>query len=155
MTLHITRGVLNIWKQILGTIPVYTASMAVTGLPCDNDCMNHSDESAAFDSEDPRDSSRTGDDANSPWVTEEDIKALEMERDVLGDDYEQQSLRILKENLPVVVNSIVKLARTASSETVRLNAAKYVVDRNLGKITEPDMTEEDILLKVYEGVTVD
>ena len=127
--------------------------MAVIECPCDNDCMNHSDESAAFDSDDPRDSSRTGDSHESPWVTEEDIKALELERDVLGDDEEQQALRILKENLPVVVNSIVKLSRTASSETVRLNAAKYVVDRNLGKITEHDVDADDVLAELLKDVT--
>ena len=115
--------------------------------------MSYSDESAAFDSDDPRDPSQSS--HETPWVTDEDIKALELERDVLGDDYVQQSERILLENLPVVVNSVVKLARTASSETVRLNAAKYVIDRNLGKITEPDTAEEDILMKVFEGVTVD
>ncbi len=127
--------------------------MAVIGCPCDNDCMEHSDESAAFDSDDPRDSSRTGDSHESPWVTEEDVKALELERDILGDDEEQQALRILKENLPVVVNSIVKLSRTATSETVRLNAAKYVIDRNLGKITEPDVAGDDELMKLLEDVT--
>ena len=120
--------------------------------------MSYSDESAAFDSDDPRDPNRSTDGKeshDSPWVTEEDIKALELERDVLGDDFEQQALRILKENLPVVVNSIVKLSRTASSETVRLNAAKYVIDRNLGKITDPETGEEDALLEVLKGVTVD
>ena len=129
--------------------------MAVIGGPCDNDCMNHSDESAAFDSEDPRDSSHTGngDPHDSPWVTEEDVKALELERDILGDDEEQQAVRILKENLPVVVNSVIKLARTASSETVRLNASKYVIDRNLGRITEPEVAEDDVLAEILKDVT--
>jgi hypothetical protein len=105
----------------------------------------------AFDNEDPKDPSYTGD---NEWVTEEDVKALEMERDILGDDVEQQAIRILKENLPTVVHSIVKLARTAQSETVRLSAAKYVVDRNLGRITDPDTGDDDMLRKVLEGVTV-
>ncbi len=108
--------------------------------------------SSQFDNDDPRDPSYK---ADGEWITEADIKALETERDVFGEDEETQALRILKENLPTVVHAITKLARTASSETVRLNAAKYVIDRNLGKITEPDITEDDILKKIYEDVTVD
>ncbi len=120
-----------------------------------NDSMADSHQ---FDSDDPRDPSRrhSGSDHSNEdaWITEEDVKALEMERDILGDDEETQAIRILKENLPTVVHAVVKLARTAQSETVRLNAAKYVIDRNLGKITEPDLGEDDILREVLEGVTV-
>jgi len=117
-----------------------------------NDSMADSHQ---FDSDDPRDSNRRSDNPNEDaWITEEDVKALEMERDILGDDEETQAIRILKENLPTVVHAVVKLARTAQSETVRLNAAKYVIDRNLGKITEPDFGEDDILREVLEGVTV-
>lgn len=112
------------------------------------------DESPAFDNEDPRDPSFTGNNPKGEWITEEDVKALEMERDVLGDDEEQQAHRILKENLPAVVHSIVKLARSAQSETVRLSASKYVVDRNLGRITDPDTGDDDALRKVLEDVTV-
>ncbi len=108
--------------------------------------------SSEFESEDPRDPGYRPDD---DWITEDDVKALETERDVFGEDEETQALRILKENLPTVVHAITKLARTASSETVRLNAQKYVIDRNLGKITEPDVETDDILKKIYEDVTVD
>ncbi len=108
--------------------------------------------SSEFESDDPRDPSHT--DSDGEWITEEDVKALEMERDILGDDEEQQAIRILKENLPTVVHAVVKLARTASSETVRFNAAKYVIDRNLGRVTDPEVTEDDVLKKIYEDVTV-
>ncbi len=107
--------------------------------------------SSQFESDDPRDSHE----GDRDWVSEDDIKALATERDIFGEDEETQALRILKENLPTVVHAITKLARTASSETVRLNAQKYVIDRNLGKITEPDVAEDDVLKKIYEDVTVD
>ena len=107
---------------------------------------------ANYSSEDPRDTSHEND---SAWVSEDDIKALADEREVFGEiDEVAQTERILKENLPAVTLSVIKLARTASSETVRLNAAKYVIDRNLGKISDPDPTGDDPLVELIEGVTI-
>lgn len=111
-----------------------------------------SDSHDGFANDDPRDPSYTSEE--NAWVTEEDVKALELERDIMGTDEEQQAVQILKDNLPSVVHGIVKLARTAQSETVRLNAQKYVIDRNLGKIQDPDTGEADALREVLEGVTV-
>lgn len=108
---------------------------------------------ANYSSEDPRDTSHDHNDDS--WVSEDDIKALADEREVFGEiDEVGQTQRILKENLPAVTLSVIKLARTAASETVRLNAAKYVIDRNLGKITDPDPTEDDPLRELYEDVTI-
>lgn len=96
-----------------------------------------------FTSPDPRDPSQAGDDAT--WVSDEEIKALADEREIFGTDLEQQAEEILKQNLPAIVQSVVKLARSAQSETVRLNAGKYVIDRNLGRISDPDPEGEDVL----------
>jgi len=108
---------------------------------------------------DPRDPSRDSDPLGAfgggdddAWVTEDEIKALNAERDVMGTTLEQQAESILKENLPHVVHSVVKLARSASSETVRLNAAKYIIDRNLGKISEPAPDTHDPLHEFMKGV---
>lgn len=91
-----------------------------------------------FASSDPRDPSTTNPGHEDPWVTEEEVSALAEERDVMGSDLEAQAEKILQDNLPAIVLSVVKLARSAESETVRLNAGKYVIDRNLGRVTDPD-----------------
>jgi len=104
-----------------------------------------------FHEPDPRDPSTSEDDQT--FVTEDEIAALTEERQVFGGDEYQQAERILKENLPAVTQSVIKLARGAQSETVRLNAAKYVIDRNLGRITEPEVGENDPLHDFMTGVT--
>ena len=108
---------------------------------------------ANFHENDPRDPSQAHEEEDT-WVSEDEVRALADEREILNYDEVEQAERILKENLPAVTHSIIKLARSASSETVRLNAAKYVMDRNLGKITEPQTDEDDVLKELYEDVTV-
>jgi hypothetical protein len=105
-----------------------------------------------FAQDDPRDPSTEVE--GDAWVTEDDVKALAVERDVFGEDELLQAERVLKENLPGAVHSVAKLARTAASETVRLNASKYLIDRNLGKITEIQPDEDDALKRLYEDVKV-
>jgi hypothetical protein len=107
-----------------------------------------------FESSDPRDPSvNPFPDEDAAWVTEEEIKALAEEREILGGDETAQAERILKENLPQITQSLVKLARSAQSESVRLNAAKYIVDRNLGRIAEPEPVIEDPL-RTFMGEVV-
>lgn len=109
---------------------------------------------------DPRDPSRSHERANflnddsseETWVTDEEVEALAMERDIMGDSIEMQAERILRDNLPAVVHGIVKLARSANSETVKLNAQKYIIDRNLGKIVEPATVEGDPLMDMMQSV---
>lgn len=117
-----------------------------------------------FSEDDPRDPSYfnpfDADESNSSidnpeeWVTDDDVQALTAERDIMGYDEYQQAENILKENLPAITHAVVKLARSASSETVRLNAAKYIIDRNLGKVTEPESKESNPTQEFLEGVVV-
>lgn len=108
-----------------------------------------------FSSDDPRDPSQSNfEGEEDSFVTDEEIQALNAERDVFGIDEEMQAEKILKEHLVPAIHSIGKLSRTASSETVRLNAAKYIIDRNLGKITEPTTEEEDNIRKILDDVVV-
>lgn len=108
-----------------------------------------------FNSPDPRDPRHSFSDpeaSSEAWITDEEIQALADEREVFGHDEVEQAEKILRENLPAVTHAVVKLARKASSETVRLRAAQYVIDRNLGRITEPTAEEstatEDLLRDV-------
>lgn len=112
--------------------------------------MDNESDRERFASDDPRDPSYVPSDDD--WVTDEEVQALREEREVFSLDETQQAEKIFKENLPAVAHSVVKLARTAQSEAVRLNAAKYVVDRNLGKIVEPDLGEQDMIKELLQGV---
>jgi hypothetical protein len=49
---------------------------------------------------------------------------------------EDLALRILREGLVPAAQSIVHLAAYSASESVKLSAAKYVIDRNLGPIAK-------------------
>lgn len=77
------------------------------------------------------------DDANpSIEVSEEELEVLKTESDVLGGDEVTQAERLFKENLPGSVLQLVKLATHAQSERVRLDASKYIVERNLGRLQD-------------------
>lgn len=68
------------------------------------------------------------------WVPSHALESLRMERTVNPTETnEQLTQRIFKENLPTAAASIVHLAVHSSNEKIRLSAAQYVVERNLGK----------------------
>jgi len=68
------------------------------------------------------------------WIPEEALEGITMERSVRPSETEQtMAERVFLENLPVAALSIVNLAIHSPSEKIRLDAAKYVVERNLGK----------------------
>jgi hypothetical protein len=78
----------------------------------------------------------TGDDET--WVPEEQLEALTMERQMNpSEDEVALAERIFRENLPVAAQAICHLARTATSQNMRMAAAKYVVERNLGRVVDP------------------
>jgi len=49
---------------------------------------------------------------------------------------EEMAKMILQENLIPSVNTLVHLAVYAESDRIRLEAARYVIERNLGKLTD-------------------
>lgn len=115
---------------------------------------NHSDDTPSFESPDPRDPAKfTDPEGEDTWVSDEDIEALNMEQDALGLNETQLAEKILLESLPAVTHSVIKLARSAQSENVRLSAARYVIDRNLGKIGDALPEGEDPVGDLLKGVT--
>lgn len=69
------------------------------------------------------------------WDSDEAINALKMERTVNPSETEEElARRIIRENLPAAASAIAHLAIHSPSEKTRLEAARYIVDRNLGKI---------------------
>lgn len=95
---------------------------------------------------------------NDSWVPEEAIEALNMEKQVQpSETNEEMAERIFEENLPVAAQAICHLARNSGSEKMRFDAAKYVVERNLGRVVDPSglRKEDDPLMKMMKDVTRD
>lgn len=69
------------------------------------------------------------------WLPDEAIKALNVERRTLyaNETPAQTARRLMHENSPGAALSIVQIALYGSNERLRLDAAKYVVDRALGR----------------------
>lgn len=65
--------------------------------------------------------------------------------------------KMFEENLPIAVMSICNLAVNSENDGVRLNAAKYVVDRTLGETSKlPDTPEgKSPWEQIYEHVLME
>lgn len=77
------------------------------------------------------------------WNPKEALKTLAAESTLDGGDMAKVTERLLIENGPAAVASIVHLAQHAPSDTVRLRAATYITDRVLGRITENGIVDQD------------
>jgi hypothetical protein len=71
------------------------------------------------------------------WSVEEALASLETDRTVHGDEAEtQRAERLFLEALTVSVQSVCHIAMYSPNERLRLDAAKYVIERNLGRIVD-------------------
>lgn len=59
----------------------------------------------------------------------------------------------LEKGLVPAVTTIIQLAQHAEAESLRLKAAQYVVDRNLGRINTKDTGDSDPWSKLLAGIT--
>lgn len=71
-----------------------------------------------------------------PTVSDEELLALEQERGAFDESEAQQASRIFRQNLILAAQTICKLAREATSEKLRSDCARYVVERNIGRIQD-------------------
>jgi hypothetical protein len=80
--------------------------------------------------------------------------ASDMENEYFHEDPIVAAQRIVKENAPFAAQAIASLATDDTvSPSVRLNAAKYLVDRNLGPVGLPDKADElDDFLRELQGM---
>jgi hypothetical protein len=63
--------------------------------------------------------------------------------------------RILRESAPLAALAVAHLAVHSSSERMRFNAATWILDRNLGKITEnPSTAEKDPFALLLEECVI-
>lgn len=93
------------------------------------------------------------------WLPQEAITRMQ---EALADHTEltraQLSDHILEQCAPMAAHSVVDLAIGAEDESVRLNAAKYVLDRSLGKPQTRvyvDTSPDNPVSTILEGVVVD
>lgn len=82
------------------------------------------------------------------WVSDEDLQAaMQMEQTVFGRDLSvgasvSLAKRLFKENAAAAAQSIIKTAIHGSTEKVRFDAAKYVLERALGPASQAPKDED-------------
>jgi hypothetical protein len=90
------------------------------------------------------------------WVSDDELEALALERSVHSAETNMQlANRIFDEFSPHAAKAIISLARSAGSERIRLDAAKYVVDRVCGRIGEAKVSDakDDPVANLYADIT--
>lgn len=92
------------------------------------------------------------------WVPNDAIEALTLKRALQDvEDPIKMAADIFKESLPLAVMSLSHMAIHSPIEQVRLNAAKYVVERVMGStpttLRPPD--EQPAWEKLYQGALVE
>jgi hypothetical protein len=75
----------------------------------------------------------------------------EIEKEIFGEEtHAQKAKRILTTNTPFAAAQIVNLAMNGSSDRIRLEASKTILDRTLGPVGKD--TQEDVLNDFLEGI---
>lgn len=95
-----------------------------------------------------------------PWDPTTELSSLMLAQDadpILRTDQAQHARDIFKEAAPMAARAICHLATFSRNERVRLDAAKYVVERNLGRVADdPTITGgDDMLMKFMKGFTTE
>jgi len=72
------------------------------------------------------------------WDPARALLELKQEQDALGADFNEAALteRRLRTHAPIAADTLVHLMQYSSSERIRLDAAKTIMDRVLGKVSD-------------------
>jgi hypothetical protein len=89
------------------------------------------------------------------WDPDEALASLKMERQVTSESEEVIARRIFRENLVQATQAICHLATYGLNEKIRLDAAKYVVERGLGRLGEDAGNEDPFETLLAECVRFD
>jgi sensor histidine kinase regulating citrate/malate metabolism len=90
------------------------------------------------------------------WVPEDALANLTSERTLNPAETEEQlARRLLKENVPQAVLAIIHTSQHGTSERVRLDASKYIVERVLGKVGDDAYGEISPLTKFLDQMASD
>lgn len=95
-----------------------------------------------------------GTQSGKAWDADEALAALGEEASFFEETAEEQALRVFKENLVVGAQAIVHLARYSANEKIRLQAATYVVERNMGRLQDVQPTRAEDPFKALIGECV-
>lgn len=76
------------------------------------------------------------------WDPEHDLAALTQEVDVTGKSEDAIAADIIRDAAPIAARSIVHIAMYSLDERKRLEAAKYIIDRRLGRVGEEKKDHE-------------
>ncbi len=68
-------------------------------------------------------------------MTDDDVGMLEMERDSMSTSFVEMGQRSMQAALVRAIQVMIDLAEEGNTPTVQFNAAKYIIDRNLGPVT--------------------
>lgn len=85
------------------------------------------------------------------WDPEEVVRGMATEQAAFGEESNFDTAeRIIQENLPFAVQSIVHLALMSDNEKMRFDASKYLVDRAIGRVDEKGLRarEDDPIAKL-------
>ncbi|MEO7397049.1 MAG: hypothetical protein ABIW84_00640 [Ilumatobacteraceae bacterium] len=93
-------------------------------------------------------------------ITAEAIAALADERHIMEESETDQAERLFRQNLVPAVQSIVNIALYSDKERLRLQAATYVVERNLGRLQDVVAEQardpfKDLLAECIENFATD
>jgi hypothetical protein len=80
-----------------------------------------------------------------------------LERAVYANETEEQmARRIFREALPMAAASIVDIASNSQNDRTKLDASKYIVERNLGKVgDDAAFVGEGTLADLVKGLEMD
>lgn len=67
---------------------------------------------------------------------EQQVEALKEEAAALGKSPREMADSLLEEHLPSAILALVDMSRSSANERIRLDAAKYLTDRVLGRISD-------------------
>lgn len=91
------------------------------------------------------------------WIPDEALQGIEMDRTIHADETNiDAAKRILDESLPGAVASVTHLALNSQNEKIRLDASKYIIERNMGTLNNPVSTGKgDPWTELLNNVLVD
>jgi hypothetical protein len=90
------------------------------------------------------------------WISDEALAAVKMNKQLHPEESEiEMTRRVFRENSPMAAQAIAHMAIHSSNERVRLDSAKYVVERVLGKPGEENPHGRTPLEALMDGIVTE
>ena len=89
------------------------------------------------------------------WVPQKAIEELTLKRALMTiEDPAKLAAELIREALPVAVMRMTHLALHEQNPVVAFNAAKYVIDRNMGSVQSPTKAESEVPAwqKIFDSI---